>query len=535
MESRVINEGGVMPGGEVSLDEVGLIKTMQWYDGFVIGLACPGFILVGIAGSTLTLGPVWASVIWFLSALVGGLSAYIYAEPAAMFPDKSGGMPMYAKEGWRQHFSLAGPIATFGYWFAWSSVLAIYGGIIGTLLLSRFKPEALATVWHLPIVDVTWPRLIGALCILACFVFNYAGMRPAVWFSYVTGAMMVLPVAALAFIPIIKGQLGDGNIEWVLNSTTIDANVAYYGGTPSLTQAIILGIVWFWVIAWSSYGSEAPATFAPEYHDTKSDTQKAIASTAVLGGVLALLLPLTVVAAVGMDTIAADPTYIAFLTTALDVTVGTTLGAVFTVFLCAGLLLSMNTATMDGSRALYGMAKDGLTIRWFANLNKHSVPGRAMFLDMVFNVFLLFFAPTLLFILLAGNAGYVLAHVLALSGFLLLRKYRGNWPRPLKLSSTWVVIAWIALIVNGIGTIVGIAYMQYTGYLVKFNADGVADVTGYRPAALAVGVGVIIVAVVGYIIGQKQVGRPISLRDPSDEEPTPQVYELMGKHAPSGD
>ncbi len=524
-----------MPGAEVSLDQVGLIKSMQWYDGFVIGLACPGFILVGIAGSTLTLGPVWASVIWFLSALVGGLAAYIYAEPAAMFPDKSGGMSMFAKEGWRQHFSLAGPIATLGYWFAWSSVLAIFGGIIGTLLLSRFNPGALATVWDLTIVDVTWPRLIGAVCILACFLFNYFGMRPAVWFSYATAVLMVIPVAALAIIPIIKGQLGNGNIEWVLNSTTINANVEYYGGTPSMTQAIILGIVWFWVIAWSSYGAEAPATFAPEYHDTKGDTQKALASTAVMAGVLATLLPLTIVAAIGMDTIAADPTYIAFLTTALDATVGTTLGAVFTVFLCAGLLLSMNTATMDASRALYGMAKDGLTIRWLANLNKHSVPGRAMSLDLIFNLSLLFFAPTLLFTLLAGNIGYVLAHVLALSGFLLLRKDRPNWPRPLKLSGGWVVAAWIGLGVNVIGTIVGVAYMQYTGYLVKFSADGVADITGYRPVALAIGVGVIVVAVVGYIIGQKQAGRPFSFKDPSDEQPAAHVYELMGTSAPSGD
>jgi hypothetical protein len=36
-----LGEGGVMPGAEVSLDQVGLIKTMKWYDGFIIGLAGP--------------------------------------------------------------------------------------------------------------------------------------------------------------------------------------------------------------------------------------------------------------------------------------------------------------------------------------------------------------------------------------------------------------------------------------------------------------------------------------------------------------
>ena len=49
-----------------------------------------------------------------------------------MFPDKPGGLSVYAREGWRKYFSLAGPIAVFGYWFAWSSVLAVYGGLIGT-------------------------------------------------------------------------------------------------------------------------------------------------------------------------------------------------------------------------------------------------------------------------------------------------------------------------------------------------------------------------------------------------------------------
>jgi len=525
-----------MPGAEVSLDQVGLIKTMNWYDGFVIGLAGPGFILAGIAGSTLTLGPVWASTIWFLSALVGGFSAYVYAEPAAMFPDKSGGLSMYAKEGWRQHFSLAGPIATFGYWFAWSSVLAIYGGIIGTLILSRFWPEKLVPVYHVLWVDVTWPRMIGAVCILACFIFNYAGMRPAVWFSYATGLMMVIPVAALAIIPILKGQLS--NIDFVWDTTVINENVSFYGGTPGMTQAIIMGLVWFWVIAWSSYFPEAPATFAPEYHDTKNDTRLALISTSIMGLVLSALLPLTVVAVMGLDAIYADPTYIAFLTTALDDTVGSVLGAVFTVFLCAGLLLSMNTATMDGSRALYGMAKDGLTVRWLAKLNSNNVPGRAMALDMVFNLCLLFFAPTLLFTLVAGNIGYVLAHILALSGVLLLRKDRASWPRPLKLGKEWMVIAWVCLIVNIVASVFGIIWMKYTGYLVNWadvNADGVPNVMGYFWWAIAVGVGVIIVAVAGFIIGQAQAGKKFSFKDPTDEEPSPHVYELMGQAAPSGD
>ena len=345
-----------------------------------------------------------------------------------------------------------------------------------------------------------------------------------------------LKAAETADQPIVTGKLS--NIDFVWNTATINGNVEFYGGTPGMGQAIILGIVWFWVIAWSSYFPEAPATFSPEYHDTKNDTKKAVASTAVMGGLLSLLLPLTVVAAIGMDAIAADPTYIAFLTTALDVTVGTFLGAVFTVFLCAGLLLSMNTATMDGSRALYAMGKEGLTIRWLGKLNKQNVPGRAMAFDMLLNLCLLFMMPSLLFTLLAGNIGYVLAHILALTGFLLLRRDRPNWPRPLKLGGFWIAAAWLCVIVNVIGTIFGVIYMKYTGYLVdwtKAESDPTGYITGYFWLAIGVFVATMVIAVLGFVIAQNQAGKKFSFKDPSDEQPSAHAYELMGPSASSGD
>ena len=513
---------------ELAIDQPQLLKTMRWWDGFVIGLANPGFLLAGLAGSVVTLGPKWASIIWFSSAVVGALQAYVYAEPAAMFPDKSGGLSMYAKEGWKRHFSLAGPIATFGYWFAWSSVLAIYGGIIGTLLLSRFWPDTLADplVFHLLFIDVTWPRLIGAVCICMCYLFNIRGMRPAVWFSYVTGAMMVIPVLALAFIPLVNGDI----TSHALNTNLIAGSVQFYDVTDSASgfSQIAMAIVWFWVIAWSTYGPEAPATFAPEFVDTRNDTRYAIMSTGALNVVLSLLLPLTIVAVLGLGTIQADTTFIAFLTQALDQTVGETLGGLFVVFICAGLLLSMNTATMDGSRALFGMAREGLTFRQLDQLNSHSVPSRAMTVDLLLNIGLLFIAPTLLFTLVAGNIGYVFSHVLALSGFLLLRRDRPNWPRPLRHGPIWIFVAWFCLFVNVVGTIFGVIWIHYTGYLYKVTNSTLGyDPKYYQAAAIITGLLVLVVGVVGYIVGQRQHGKKFSWRDTSEDTPSPEVLELM--------
>ena len=59
-----------------------------------------------------------------------------------MFPEQSGGISLYAHEGWRRYFSLVGPVATFGYWIGWSVVLSIFGKIIGDIDHVEVVPAA---------------------------------------------------------------------------------------------------------------------------------------------------------------------------------------------------------------------------------------------------------------------------------------------------------------------------------------------------------------------------------------------------------
>ena len=96
------------------------------------------------------------------------------------------------------------------------------------------------------------------------------------------------------------------------------------------------------------------------------------------------------------------------------------------ILLCAGIVLAMNTATADGSRALYGISQDGMTIRWLGKLNRYHVPANAMTLDALLNILLLLTYASdpigALKILVFSNLGYVLCHVFATSGFMLLRK-----------------------------------------------------------------------------------------------------------------
>ena len=75
------------------------------------------------------------------------LQSWIYAESASMFPDKPGGISLYAHEGWRGRFSLAGPIGAFGYWIGWSVVLSIFGKVIGDLIQAQWFPGATWSVF----------------------------------------------------------------------------------------------------------------------------------------------------------------------------------------------------------------------------------------------------------------------------------------------------------------------------------------------------------------------------------------------------
>jgi amino acid transporter len=440
--------GGGRGVATAQVEERQLLKAMTWWDGFVVALANPGFLIAALGASIGTLGTTGAFVLWTISVALGALQNNVYAELAAMFKEKSGGIALFAHEAWRKYLTLIGPVATFGYWFAWSSVLAINGLVVGTLVQVEFF-EGTAWAHSGAGFDLTLPILLGAIAILLVWLFNIFGVRPAVWFGYVTGAMLIVPAAVLMFLPYLTGDWESANMTWEIGA----------GG------GLALALTWLYFMGWSSYGFEAVAAFAPEYQDPASDTPKALRASAAFSVVVYALLPLGLGGTLGTGAVADDTTFIAFYKTAFDAIVGSGLGTVMILLLIAGLLLSMNTATMDGSRALYGIAQDGMTVRELGVLNSHLVPARAMTLDMVLNLFLLSYFASALEIIAAGNLGYMLAHVFALSGFILLRRDRPNWPRPIRLSSIWVPIAGALALINLAFVVLGgFVYANDYGY-----------------------------------------------------------------------
>ncbi len=437
------------------VEERQLLKTLRWYDGFVIALANPGFLLGSLGYSVLDLGGWGAVMLWGITAALIVFVMVLYSELAAMFPNKSGGFPLYANEGWRKYTTLVGPIATFGYWLGWSVVLAFLGLFCGSIAQAAWfggEPygtnafggaEIDAGYFSTGSVHIGLQHLIAIGIILAVWLFNFFGTRVGVTFNYLSGILLMIPLFCFMFLPFLNGDFDSANLTFRLN----DAGLAWGGWQ--------LALVWIWIMIWSAGGVDTCATFAPEYKDTVRDTRKALLSAAVFSLIVYTILPLGLVGGVGAKTVEAYD-YVG----ALNQLVGSEATNFFVVVILASFIISMNTATADGSRALYGISKDGLTIKQLGRLNRWNVPGFAMSGDTVINILFVLFVGNIFGILAASNIGYVLAHVFALSAFVLLRKDRPLWPRPIRLANYWIGIAAILCAAFAVFTVVGVGWFQ---------------------------------------------------------------------------
>jgi len=466
-----------------AIEEPQLLKSLRWYDGFVIALANPGFLIGSLGFSIGVLGGWGAMLLWGISMFLGVLQNWIYAETASMFPQKSGGIALYANEGWKRYFTLVGPVATFGYWFAWSTVLSIFGIVVGSLIQTQWFSKSTWTLWD-GSVHLTLAHFIGIAAILLVWGANMRGIRPTLWMGYVTGALLMVPLTVFIIVPYFTGSWSSGNMHLTITGP--------WGGWQ-------LALVWLYIMGWSAYGVETCAAFAPEYKDTQRDTNIALKTSALFSLVVYLLLPLGISGVTGSAAAAANPT--GFYVGAFEkITGSTAVSGLMVILLCASLILSMNTATADGSRALYGIAKEGLTIKQLHFLSKHHVPSRAMTLDMVMNIGLILFVGSTLSILVAGNLGYIAAHVFALTGFLLLRKDRPGWPRPIKVSAIWLPIAGFLALANLVFIVVGNMYPEVSGY-------------GSLKTTL-IGVAVLCISIIMYVIRRVvQDRQPLRLRE----------------------
>src|SRR3954449_1069642 len=458
--SRGLRESTIEEVGRVAVavavavvEEQQLLKSLRWYDGFVIALANPGFLLGSLGFSVGDLGGWGAAMLWGISAVVAVFINTIYSELATMFPEKSGGLALYAHEAWRKYTTLVGPIATFGYWIGWSVVLSVNGLFIGSIIQSTwFSGEPggsyLADDGYFSVFGLTQfglPAAIAIVLILGVWLFNIFGARVGVLFGYGAGVLLMVPLFVMMILPFLNGSFDSANLTNKLNDPGLP-----WGGLQ-------LALVWLWMMLWSAWGLDVLSSFAPEYKDTVRDTKLALRSAALFSMVVYIMLPIAFTGG-GTEKLVSSYAYV----DAMNKIVGSTTATdFFVVCLIAAFVITMNTATADGGRALYGISRDGMTVKELSRLNRFNVPGIGMTVDMVVNCLFILFIGNIFGILAASNLGYVLAHMFALSGFVLLRRDRPLWPRPIRLSNYWVPIAGLLSVWCLVLTVIGFGWFQY--------------------------------------------------------------------------
>lgn len=421
-------------------------RKMRWFDGFVLSLTMPAALIAALGYSIGALGAWTAILLWGLSMVLATIANWIYSEMAAMFPSTPGGIPMYAKEGWQSRLGFVGPLASFGYWFAWTTAIAVYAVIIGSLVQAQWLPGQDWSVGVGP-VALTFPVVLGIVVVAALWLVNALGIEVTMRFAYVTGALLLIPLVVFIVLPYATGDWSASNLTWRLSEA---------GGT-SLQNAL----VWLYIMAWTSFGVEIAATFTPEYRRGARDASLALRVSALFSLAVFILLPLGVTGVIGEGPIAEDP--VTFYVVAFEEIVG---GASQLMVACiiASLLLIMTTCMADGSRALYGMSREGATIRQFGVLDRRGVPMRALTLGLVVNVAVILFVTNPLAIIATANLGYLAAHVFALVAFVLLRRDRPDWSRPIRLPGAFVGVAAVMAALLAVIIVVGALSFDLTGY-----------------------------------------------------------------------
>jgi amino acid transporter len=419
-----------------------LVRAIRWTDAFWIASGVPALLVFSVGYIAILAGPV-SVVIWVASVLIGLAMAFVYAEMAGMFPEKSGGPPVFGAQAWKRYFRPIAPLNIWGYWFAWSPVLAIGGLLMGSYIQREwFSGQDWSAEWA-PTADfgihLNFAYVVGAAILIGLFWLNHFGIKESALTQLVLGVCSLVPLALLIIVPIFQGKIDMGNFSpfEVPNAEGWDVVVLVCAG--------------LFVAAWSAYAFETSVVYTAEFSRPQRDTPRAIFGSGGLCLFFYGLGPFVLYGVVGGEKIQEDPST---ALVPLSESVFGTGGKILIVLLLVALLLSINTAILGSSRTLYQASKDGWIFRFLQATSPRGVPLRAMGFDVVFNLVLMLIGNPI-YILAASTVGYMAFNVLNLVAGYLLRKDAPDAVRayraPLVMIRLGVVLAAVNLVLLFLG------------------------------------------------------------------------------------
>ena len=465
----------------------GLQRKTNWWGAFVIGLA--GTILVtGIAPPAVQAMGAASVPLFFACSLAAVVLCLCLAELAAMMPDRTGGMPSYNSETFRDLGPNAakhvGGLSTWGYWLAWFPVAPINMIIAGSYLVTLFNlPKgAELTLISSPISATV--LVISIVGIILFFIPCLYGIQLGAKFATVLGVMSMLPITALVFLPFLQPS----SLHWEYITTFAHPNPD--GATFTFY------VCWTFIMAWSVLAIEAAACYIGECREPARDARIALSLASAYGAFIYVGVPLMLVVVLG-PTMASEgyaDIFVTFLayTRAIfgpEAWVQWAIG----IPIIAALLFTVLHAIMGCGRSLYQAAEDGILPRFFHHTNRHGVPDFAMTFNVACSLVVVFFGSPLE-IYIFSVVGYLLCVGLALIGYFLYRQNHPELRRPVRLPG---FVRFLAL---GLGVIF-LFIWAYGGY---YAADIIIGTDPPRRWLFFLGLGILSLYVPLYLYRQRE-------------------------------
>jgi amino acid transporter len=288
--------------------------------------------------------------------------------------------------------------------------------------------------------------IIAVVGIVLIFIPAYLGIRLGALFATVLGLLAMIPLTVIALGAIFRADIahwGELSGFHQIDATGFFSNAAGHGW-------FVAYLAFAFLLTWNVIAMEAAACYIGECRDPSRDAKIAMNLEGAYGAFIYTMIPLSLVVILGAKTLSGigfDPRTV-FLTYAQQLfggNAGTLLKWGVALMLVIALSLSALNAIMGCARGLHQMAIDGQFPRIFARVNQHAVPSFSMAFNVVASIAVIFLGGAVQ-IYTFSNVGYLASFLPVLLGYYLLRQWRPDLHRPVRLPEYFKYLALILFV-----------------------------------------------------------------------------------------
>ncbi|RTR06961.1 APC family permease [Halomonas nitroreducens] len=358
-------------------------------------------------------GSLGAITAFLLGGVVIVLVGLTYAELASAMP-QVGGEHVYS---YRAMGHFASFLCTWAITLGYVSVVAFEAVALPTVVEHLFPDYAVGQLWTIAGWDVkaTWVA-VGVAGSVVMMAINYFGVRTAALVQKVV-TLLILAVGIL----FITGALFEGSTTTMEPLFRVEQGVI--GGIMTVIIMVPFMFVGFDVIPQAAEEINLPF--------------KEIGRVLMISVILAVFWYAFIILGTALML---DPAALAESSLAVPDAMQAAFQAPWAGNLMilagiAGIITSWNAFYIGGSRAIYALAHSGMLPAFLAKLHpKHRTPTNAILLmGLISSIAPFFGRPALVWLVVAGGLGIVIAYLFVSLSFVMLRRREPDMPRPFRV------------------------------------------------------------------------------------------------------